>query len=227
MTRDEPVTPDEPGTPDVVLLDYGSGNLRSAERALLATGARVELTTDADRAAEAPGLVVPGVGAFAACMAGLAAVGGVEVVRARQQAGRPTLGICVGAQILFEAGLEHGTRTPGCGLLPGTVARLSARRLPHMGWNTVRPAAGSVLFTGPADERFYFVHSYGVHGLEELRAAGARVTTSVHEDDEFLAGVEHGPLSATQFHPEKSADAGARLLAAWVATCEPHTSDGR
>ncbi len=212
-------TDDTQATPtEVVLLDYGSGNLRSAERALLATGARVELTTDPERALAAPGLVVPGVGAFAACMAGLRSIGGDEVVRRRQAEGRPTLGICVGAQILFAAGDEHGTRTEGCGLWPGVVEQVRATRLPHMGWNTVRADPGSALFAGLAGERFYFVHSYGVHEVERLREQGAVVTTAEHEGDVFVAGIEQGALSATQFHPEKSGAAGAALLANWVAT---------
>ncbi|SDE22659.1 imidazole glycerol phosphate synthase subunit HisH [Auraticoccus monumenti] len=206
--------------PEVVVLDYGSGNLRSAERALEATGARVELTTDPERALSAQGLVVPGVGAFAACMEGLRAVGGDRVVRERRERGRPTLGICVGAQILFAAGIEHGERTEGCAQWPGVVEQVRARRLPHMGWNTVRSAEGSRLFSGLAEERFYFVHSYGVHTVEELRAGGALVTTAEHEGDVFVAGIEQDALSATQFHPEKSGAAGAALLANWVSALD-------
>ncbi|RCK71492.1 imidazole glycerol phosphate synthase subunit HisH [Desertihabitans brevis] len=202
---------------DVVVLDYGSGNLRSAVRALEATGARVELSADPERARTAAGLVVPGVGAFAACMAGLRAVSGDAVVRERATSGRPTLGICVGAQVLFASGVEHGERTDGVGLWPGEVEQLRTRRLPHMGWNEVRPDPGSVLFEGLDGSRFYFVHSYGVHAVEALRERGARVTTVQHEDDVFVAGVEDGAVSAVQFHPEKSGAAGARLLSSWVA----------
>ena len=196
----------------VVVLDYGSGNLRSAQRALERAGAQVEVTADIAAGRDADGLAVPGVGAFAACMAGLAAVGGPELINERVRAERPVLGICVGMQVLFEAGVEHGVETAGLAILPGRVERLAAPRLPHMGWNTVRAAAGSTLFAGLApDARFYFVHSYAAH-----RTIGAVSCTEYGEP--FVAAVEHGPVSATQFHPEKSADAGATLLANWVAS---------
>ncbi|WNM37639.1 imidazole glycerol phosphate synthase subunit HisH [Micromonospora halotolerans] len=202
----------------VVVLDYGSGNLRSAERALARVGADVTVTADLTAAAEAEGLVVPGVGAFAACMAGIEALGAGPVIAERVAAGRPVLGICVGMQVLFEHGDEHGVVTKGLGLLPGGVTRLPAPRLPHMGWNTVQAPAGSVLFAGlPADARFYFVHSYGVIAPAALAAAGATVTTAHHGTD-FVAGIERGPLSAAQFHPEKSADTGATLLRNWLGT---------
>ncbi|PWR08945.1 imidazole glycerol phosphate synthase subunit HisH [Micromonospora sicca] len=202
----------------IVVLDYGSGNLRSAERALERAGADVTVTDDLAAAAEAEGLVVPGVGAFAACMAGIEALGAGPVIAERVAAGRPVLGICVGMQVLFEHGDEHGVVTKGLGLLPGGVTKLPAERLPHMGWNTVRAPEGSVLFAGlPADSRFYFVHSYGVSDVAGLAAAGARVTTAHHGTD-FVAAVERGPLSAAQFHPEKSADTGAALLRNWLAT---------
>ena len=202
--------------PEVVVLDYGSGNLRSAERALARAGAAVTVTADRDAAVAADGLVVPGVGAFAACMGGLRAVGGDAVVAARREVGRPTLAICVGHQVLFTAGVEHGVRADGCGVWPGVVEELAAERLPHMGWNTVAPGAGSRLFAGVEDERFYFVHSYGVRSLPP--APGRVVTWAEHQGDRFVAAVEEGPLAATQFHPEKSGDAGARLIANWVAT---------
>jgi glutamine amidotransferase len=201
---------------DVVVLDYGSGNLRSAERAVARTGAHVVVTSDPAAALEAPGLVVPGVGAYAACMAGLRAVGGPDVIAARREAGRPTLAICVGHQVLFEAGIEHGVQSEGCGVWPGVVERLQADRLPHMGWNTVEAPPDSRLFGGVADERFYFVHSYGVRDL--AAGEGRLVTWAEHDGDRFVAGVEDGPLWSTQFHPEKSGDAGARLVANWVAT---------
>ena len=205
-----------PSSPDVVVLDYGSGNLRSAERAVARTGVDVLLTDDPEAALEAPGLVVPGVGAYAACMAGLREVGGPDVIAARLAAGRPTLAICVGHQVLFDAGIEHGTETDGCGVWPGVVERLHAERLPHMGWNTVEAPPGSRLFDGVADERFYFVHSYGVRELEPRE--GRFVTWAEHGGDRFVAGVEEGSLWSTQFHPEKSGDAGARLVGNWVAT---------
>ncbi|SBV30560.1 imidazole glycerol phosphate synthase subunit HisH [Micromonospora krabiensis] len=202
----------------VVVLDYGSGNLRSAERALAAAGADVRVTDDLAAAAAADGLVVPGVGAFAACMAGIEALGAGPMIADRVAAGRPVLGICVGMQVLFEHGDEHGVVTKGLGLLPGGVTKLAATRLPHMGWNTVRAPRSSVLFAGlPAESRFYFVHSYGVGDPAALAAAGATVTTAHHESD-FVAAVERGPLSAAQFHPEKSADTGAVLLRNWLAT---------
>lgn len=204
--------------PSVVVLDYGSGNLRSAERALVRAGASVEVTADPDAALDADGLAVPGVGAFAACMAGLRAVGGDKLIAQRLAAGRPVLGICVGMQVLFQAGVEHGQLTKGCGLLPGTVERLEAPVLPHMGWNTVSPPQGSSLFAGIGpDTRFYFVHSYGLRYARAalLRDSGARVTWATHGEP-FAAAVEDGPLSATQFHPEKSGDAGAVLLSNWL-----------
>ena len=201
----------------IVVLDYGSGNLRSAERAVARTGVDVTVTGDLAAAAEADGLVVPGVGAYAACMAGIEALGAGPVIAERVAAGRPVLGICVGMQILFDSGVEHGVETKGLGLLPGAVTRLSAARVPHMGWNTVDIPAGSTLLAGLApDSRFYFVHSYAASDLDVLRAAGALVTTASH-DAPFAAAVELGPLSAAQFHPEKSADTGYALLRNWVA----------
>ncbi|KAB1927596.1 imidazole glycerol phosphate synthase subunit HisH [Micromonospora noduli] len=203
---------------DVVVLDYGSGNLRSAERALAAAGADVRVTDDLAAAAAADGLVVPGVGAYAACMAGIEALGAGPVIAERVAAGRPVLGICVGMQVLFEHGDEHGVVTKGLGLLPGGVTRLAANRLPHMGWNTVRAPQESVLFAGLTEQsRFYFVHSYAMGDPAALAAAGATVTTA-HHDTDFVAAVERGSLSAAQFHPEKSADTGAALLRNWLAT---------
>ncbi|MCG5445163.1 imidazole glycerol phosphate synthase subunit HisH [Micromonospora sp. NIE79] len=202
----------------VVVLDYGSGNLRSAERALAAAGADVRVTDDLAAAAAADGLVVPGVGAYAACMAGIEALGAGPVIAERVAAGRPVLGICVGMQVLFEHGDEHGVVTKGLGLLPGGVTRLAATRLPHMGWNTVRAPRESVLFAGLTERsRFYFVHSYAMGDPAALAAAGATVTTA-HHDTDFVAAVERGSLSAAQFHPEKSADTGAALLRNWLAT---------
>ncbi len=205
----------------VVVLDYGSGNLRSAVRALERAGADVTLTSDKKAALDADGLVVPGVGAYAACMAGLSAVKGPEIIGRRLAGGRPVLGICVGMQVLFETGVEHGVTTEGCAEWPGTVERLQAPVVPHMGWNTVEVPDGTTLFDGVADQRFYFVHSYGVRDwtlVTNDRTRAPLVTWAEHGGDRFVAAVENGPLCATQFHPEKSGDAGARLLANWVGS---------
>lgn len=205
-------------TRKVVVLDYGSGNLRSAERALARVGADVTVTADLHAAAECDGLVVPGVGAFAACLAGLRGIGGEKAIADRIEAGRPVLGICVGMQILFSAGEEFGVHTEGCGVFPGTVDRLDAPVLPHMGWNTVAPPEGSVLFAGiPGGTRFYFVHSFALRlrDAAPLRDAGARLTITEHGEP-FAAAVEQGVVSATQFHPEKSGDAGAAVLTNWL-----------
>jgi glutamine amidotransferase len=207
--------------PTVVVLDYGSGNLRSAVRALERAGAAVELTADRVAAEEADGLVVPGVGAFAACMSGLRAVDGPRAIGRRLAGGRPVLGICVGMQVLFERGVEHGVETAGCDEWPGAVERLQAPVVPHMGWNTVAVPEGSSLFTGVEGERFYFVHSYAARTWDlhtDGRTRAPLVTWSEHGGDRFVAAVENGPLCATQVHPEKSGDAGAVLLRNWVAS---------
>ena len=198
----------------VVVLDYGSGNLRSAQRALERVGADVEVTADPVAAAAADGLVVPGGGAYEACMAGLRDVDGEKIIGDRVAAGRPVLGICVGMQILFARGVEFGVESTGCAQWPGDVVRLDAPVIPHMGWNVVSAAPGSALFKGLAeDTRFYFVHSYAAQRWEGRREA--LLTWATHHVP-FLAAVEDGPLSATQFHPEKSGDAGAALLSNWV-----------
>ena len=207
-------------TPRVVVLDYGFGNVRSAVRALERAGAEVELTADHAAAEAADGLVVPGVGAFAAVMAGLRGVRGDQVVDRRLAGGRPVLGICVGMQVMFEAGVEHGVRTDGLGEWPGVVDRLEAPVVPHMGWSAVDAPGESTLFRGLHDARFYFVHSYAARTFPPL--GGGRfhpplVTWSEH-GGRFVAAVENGPLSATQFHPEKSGDAGAELLSNWLGT---------
>ena len=203
--------------PRVVVLDYGSGNLRSALRALQRAGADAVVTGETGEALNASGLVVPGVGAFAACMRGVRAVGGDEIIAKRLALSRPVLGICVGMQILFTEGLEHGDRTSGCGVWPGVVDRLEAPVLPHMGWNTVRPPSGSRLFGGLAPgDRFYFVHSYAARSWPAPAGAPVPVLTWAVHGGPFLAAVEDGTLCATQFHPEKSGDAGAVLLANWL-----------
>lgn len=207
--------------PKVVVLDYGSGNLRSAQRALERVGADVTVTADSSTALNADGLVVPGVGAFAACMEGLRGIDGERIIDIRLSGGRPVLGICVGMQILFSHGIEFDVDTQGCGQWPGVVSRLDAPVIPHMGWNTVDAAPGSQLFAGlDAGTRFYFVHSYAVQKWEletpgESPIAPPLVTWATHHVP-FVAAVENGPLAATQFHPEKSGDAGAVLLSNWV-----------
>ena len=207
--------------PTVAVLDYGSGNIRSAERALARVGADVAVTADAEAALAADGLVVPGVGAFAACMAGLRAVRGDQVIDRRLAGGRAVLGICVGMQILFAEGIEHGVHTDGCGEWPGRVERLTAPVLPHMGWNTVLAPPESVLFAGidPA-ERFYFVHSYAATALPlpDAPYMTAPLVTWATHGEPVVAAVENGPLMATQFHPEKSGDTGAALLTNWLET---------
>jgi len=207
-------------TRDVVILDYGSGNLRSAQRALERAGAAVTVTPDFDAAMNAEGLVVPGVGAFAACMAGLKSVRGDQIIGRRLAGGRPVLGICVGMQVLFAKGVEHGVSIEGCGEWPGTVERLNAPVVPHMGWNTVEPPEGSALFAGlDAGTRFYFVHSYAVRRWElDPGAFHPPLVTWTTHGEPFVAAAENGPLMATQFHPEKSGDAGAVLLKNWLET---------
>ena len=203
----------------VVVLDYGSGNVRSAVRALEAAGAEVELTADPKKIVAADGLVVPGVGAYASVMEQLAKTGSLRWIGRRIAGGLPVLGICVGHQVFFEEGVEHGVKTEGIGEWPGKVERLQSDVIPHMGWNTVRPPEGSKLFAGIEGERFYFVHSYGVRKwtleTDDLTTP-PEVVWATHENDRFVAAVENGTLWATQFHPEKSGDAGAKLLRNWV-----------
>ncbi len=198
--------------PRVGLLDYGSGNLHSAARALVLAGADVTVSRDPVALNRLDRLVVPGVGAFAACMAGIEAVGGRELITGWLVEERPLLGICVGHQIMFDEGTEHGVPTAGLGVLSGTIQALPARRLPHMGWNEVQAPTGSRLFAGIEDERFYFVHSYAALDV----SSDGMITRSRHEDISFVAAVEQGSLSATQFHPEKSGAAGVRLLRNWL-----------
>mgnify|MGYP000694517567 FL=1 len=204
-------------SPRVVVLDYGSGNVHSAAQALEVAGAKVELTRDRDAVLNADGLLVPGVGAFTAVMEQLNAVRGAELIDKRLVAGKPVLGICVGMQVMFERGIEHGLDTEGLGQWPGVVEQLDAPRIPHIGWNTVEAPANSVLFEGIADERFYFVHSYGVKEWQIIDSplATPKVTWTEY-GDRFVSAVENGPLSATQFHPEKSGQAGIRLLTNWL-----------
>ena len=205
----------------VAILDYGSGNLRSAHRALARVGADATITNDPREVLAADGLLVPGVGAFAACMRGLAAINGPRLIGERLAGSRPVMGICVGMQILFEHGVEHGEDAAGCGEWPGVVERLDADILPHMGWNTIDAAPGSAMFAGIDEStRFYFVHSYGVQRWEFPEGGITTpplVSWATHQTARFVAAVENGPLWATQFHPEKSGDAGAELLKNWLA----------
>lgn len=213
-------------SPRVVVLSYGSGNVRSAVRALERVGAQVDLTADPQAIAEAEGLVVPGVGAFASVMRQLAAVDAPRLIERRLAGGRPVLGICVGMQVMFESSTEHADddAVPGLAQWPGTVRRLAAPVVPHMGWSTVRPPADSVLFEGIAAERFYFVHSYAaVTDPASLMDEGPMRlprSTWAHHGEDFVAAVENGALCATQFHPEKSGDAGAHLLRNWLSTLQ-------
>ncbi len=191
-------------------MDYGSGNLRSAQRAFATTGHDVQLTSDLDIALKADGLVVPGVGAFAACMNGINEISAADVIRQRKNAGKATLGICIGMQILFSDGLEHGAHK-GIGMWDGVVSEIDAPILPHMGWNTVEISGPSQLFKGIERESFYFVHSYAAK-----KSVGISQAWTTH-GEKFLAAVEDGSLSATQFHPEKSGRAGLTLIANWSA----------
>ena len=204
----------------VAVLDYGSGNVHSAAKALERAGAEVELTADRRVAMEADGLVVPGVGAFKAVMDQLRGVRGDQLVDRRLAGGRPVLGICVGMQVMFERGVERGVDTEGLGEWPGVVRELPSDVLPHMGWNTVEPDPGSILFEGIEDERFYFVHSYAAQEwlLDVMPPFPQPALTWAEHGGRFLAAVENGPLSATQFHPEKSAEAGIRLLSNWIGS---------
>lgn len=196
----------------IAILDYGSGNLRSAQRAFEASGATVVVTKDSTIALQAKGLVVPGVGAFAACMRGLQSVGGDEIVRERAKAGNATLGICVGMQILFQDGDEHAglELNKGVGIWKESITKIAAPVLPHMGWNTVVIDGTSKIFSGLEEESFYFVHSYAAK-----KAVGETQAWTTY-GEKFLAAVEDGPVTATQFHPEKSGAAGLKLIKNWV-----------
>ena len=196
----------------IAILDYGSGNLRSAERAFATSGLDVVLTSDARIAVEADGLVVPGVGAFAACMQGLNAIDGANIIKKRLERERPTFGICIGMQILFALGEEHSLGKPhsGVGIWPGSISELAAPILPHMGWNSVEAPNESVLFAGVESESFYFVHSYAA------KTAYGELQTWTTYGERFLSAVEDAYICATQFHPEKSGDAGLKLIKNWT-----------
>jgi glutamine amidotransferase len=204
----------------VVVLDYGIGNVHSAVKALEYAGAEVELTSDSSKVDSADGLVVPGVGAFAAVMKALAKVKAPELIDKRLAGGKPVLGICVGLQVMFEKGLEHEVETEGLGQWPGVVARLNSPKLPHMGWNNVAASADSKLFEGVEDQLFYFVHSYAAKEftLQVDPPFIAPVISFAEYGERFIAAVENGPLTGVQFHPEKSGEAGITLLRNWIAT---------
>lgn len=205
-------------TKTVAVFDYGSGNVHSACRALEHAGAEVVLTSDRKVLLESDGMLLPGVGAFASVMRNLKSHHAESLIDQRLMAGRAVLGICVGMQVMFEHGVEHGIDTEGLGQWPGSVTMLQAPTLPHIGWTKVQAAEKSLLFEGLGDERFYFVHSYAAKSWEldiQPPFVDAAVTWSEH-GEQFLAAVENGPLSATQFHPEKSGEAGLQLLRNWI-----------
>ncbi|MBP2436130.1 imidazole glycerol phosphate synthase subunit HisH [Microbacterium amylolyticum] len=206
--------------PIVAVLDYGSGNVHSAVKALQAAGADARLTRDRGLIAEAAGLLVPGVGAFSAVMEQLTAIRGGEIIERRLAGGMPVMGICVGMQIMFERGIERGIDTEGLGEWPGEVTALDAPVVPHMGWSRVQAGEGSRLFDGLSDERFYFVHSNAAQKwtLDVIPPFPQPAVTWSTHGVPFIAAVENGPLSATQFHPEKSGAAGIQLLRNWIGT---------
>ena len=199
----------------IAILDYGSGNIRSAQRACEKTGAEVVITSDFKTALAADGLVIPGVGAFGACMKGLRAVRGEELIKERLKLGRKILGICVGMQVLFAESDElfNGERTSGVGIFPQKVEKLSAPVLPHIGWSEIESKNNSGSFADLNGKRFYFVHSYAVKS--EVSDA---VNISCNYGDNFIAAIETDLITATQFHPEKSGDAGLKLINNWVAS---------
>ena len=233
----------------IQVLDYGFGNVRSMVHALSQLGVDAQISADPDLAMKADGLVIPGVGAYGACMAGLRAVGGDRIILDRLAQGLPVLGVCIGLQIMFQFGDEDGRSEPGLGLIPGRVTRLDADVVPHMGWDHVQAPQGTRLLAGVQDQRFYFVHSYAARAVQGDDRAGVAqpdlslrvsalyehsdrqpgstegalcgeplVTWATYGRSRFVAAYECGPLSATQFHPEKSGQAGARLLTNWVRT---------
>jgi len=197
--------------PPVAVLDYGVGNLHSAAKALDRAGAEVRVVPTVAEAGGAAGLVVPGVGAYGACLNGLASAGGAAAVAGWLDVGRPLLGICVGMQLLFEAS-EEGPVSDGVGVVPGKIRRLTGDvKIPHIGWDEVTVRPGSRLFAGLGHgTRFYFVHSYAPE------PDGDAVAAVCDYGGRFAAAVEHGNLFGTQFHPEKSGQAGLALLANFV-----------
>lgn len=213
-------TSSAPSRPTVAVLDYGSGNVHSAVKALVLAGADAHLTDDREAIMAADGLVVPGVGAFRSVVDALRESRADQLIERRVAGGRPVLGICVGMQVMFEHGVERGADSMGLGQWPGAVTEIDAPVLPHMGWNTVEAGSGSTLFRGIESERFYFVHSYAAQRwtLEPQAPFPSAIVTWATHGVPFVAAVENGPLTATQFHPEKSGQAGIRLLANWIAS---------
>ena len=204
----------------VVVFDYGSGNVHSAVKALEKVGAQVELTSDFQTSLDADGLVIPGVGAFDQVMKLVKANALDRIIDKRLASSKAVLGICVGMQVLFDQGIEHGITSEGLGQWPGTVEKLHAEKLPNIGWNRVHSGKGTELFKGLQDEYFYFVHSYGAKKLElDVMPPFIEpiISHSTH-GEQFLAAIENGPLSATQFHPEKSGEQGLKLLENWLGT---------
>jgi glutamine amidotransferase len=200
----------------VGICDYGVGNLRSVERALLAGGARALVSGDAAELARCDGIVLPGVGAFSVAAAALRERGLDSAVREIAAAGRPVLGVCLGFQLLF-ADSDEGGGGAGLALLPGAVRRLDTHRgkVPHMGWNQLHMVRPSALLDGVAEgEHMYFVHSYAA-----TPGNGADVVATTEYGGEVVAAVEHGNVAGTQFHPEKSGAAGLRVYANFVARC--------
>ena len=194
----------------IAILDYGSGNLRSAEKAFATVSNQVVVSSDPKICASADALVVPGVGAFKACMDQLLAIKGDQIINNHLASGKKILGICVGMQILFSKGFEK-QESNGLSVLPGDIKPLKAKILPHIGWNSVKAGSGSKLFNGIENESFYFVHSYGL--LEPITDA---INTITNYKGEFISAVEMQNISAVQFHPEKSGQAGLNLLKNWV-----------
>jgi imidazole glycerol-phosphate synthase subunit HisH len=219
----------------VAILDHGpgSGDLRAVGEALARHGVEAAITSGFAAAVEADGLLVPGVGTYADCMKGLRAVRGGRIIGRRLAGARPVFGVCVGMQVLFERGLdEQGTETEGCGEWPGTVEPLLAPVLPHSGWSALDLPSGGVMFAGlPDDAQFFFGHSFfghshfgHTHAARDWRLTDTgplptpKVAWCRYGERPFVAAVENGALWAVQFHPERSADAGATLLANWVST---------
>lgn len=205
----------------IAILDYGSGNLRSAERAIARSGVEVKVSSNFDFCLSADGLLIPGVGAFGQCLTGLLEKRGDELIRLRMAEERKTLGICIGMQILFNES-EESPGVAGVGIFKSSIKRLQAPITPHMGWNTLLADPQSRLFAGISDQRFYFVHSYAAKEFhsDDLKSEQRIITTMGNYGEPFIAAIEYGSLSATQFHPEKSGDAGLKLLNNWVRSCK-------